>query len=674
MLTVAADDVRAPRHDRRGVQQGVEHAALRPSHEAPARVRRELPHRGVALGPGQARPRQQHQLVHERPGRRGRHARHRRRHLGRRAHRRAPRGDGRARARSPTARRSTTRATDSTRPTCAWWSRPPERFRGSRIGARRQPRRDRRPDHPHGQAHWACAPIAVYSDRRPRRAARAAGRRGGATRSGARRARATSTSIGCSRPPRSAGRASDPSGLRLPVRERRVRRGASRRRAWCSSARRRSSCDAFGAEAHGPRHRAEASASPCSPARAARRRRRSGRRGRRARLPRDDQEHGRRRRHRHAGGAQRRPRSRDGVRRGCGAWPTPPSPRPGSSSNGCVTSARHIEVQVFGDGAGGVRTFGDRDCSLQRRNQKVVEETPAPGLPDGIETLLVDDARPGCAARSTTARRAPSSSSTTPSATSPSFLEVNTRLQVEHPVTEAVFGVDLVEWMLRLAGGDASMIDGPTRRASGHAVEVRVYAEDPARDYRPGAGLLTEVHLPGVAGGSEPFADGVPAVRCDGWIETGTEVTRVVRSAARQAHHPWRRPSRSAGPARRCARRDPHRRHRDQHRPSSHGAAADRRGALLAVRHGDRRPVRGILRRYPAHRRGRAGRVDDDRAGRAGSHRLLACRRTAERSDGRPVVPARQPRARQRRGPRPASSCTARRAPARASTRGDGSA
>jgi len=116
-----------------------------------------------------------------------------------------------------------------------------------------------------------------------------------------------------------------------------------------------------------------------------------------------------------------------------------------------------------------------------------------------------------------------------------SFLEVNTRLQVEHPVTEAVFGIDLVDWMVRLAGGDSTMLAEPRSRA-GHAVEVRIYAEDAARGHRPDAGLLTEVAFPtGAAGageggeGGEGGGDGGPtdddAVRVDAWVETGTEVT-----------------------------------------------------------------------------------------------------------------------------------------------------
>ncbi|MFC1440485.1 5-oxoprolinase/urea amidolyase family protein [Streptacidiphilus sp. N1-10] len=174
-----------------------------------------------------------------------------------------------------------------------------------------------------------------------------------------------------------------------------------------------------------------------------------------------------------------------------------------------VEQARHVEVQVFGDGAGRVVTLGDRDCSLQRRNQKVLEEAPAPDLPDAVRTRLAESAVALCA--SIDYRSAGTVEYVYDAVRQEAaFLEVNTRLQVEHPVTEAVFGVDLVEWMLRLAQGDRDVVRpvGPPR---GHAVEARVYAEDPHRDHRPSAGLLTRVAFP-------------EDVRVDTWVETGTEV------------------------------------------------------------------------------------------------------------------------------------------------------
>jgi len=175
-----------------------------------------------------------------------------------------------------------------------------------------------------------------------------------------------------------------------------------------------------------------------------------------------------------------------------------------------VEDARHVEVQVFGDGRGRVVTFGDRDCSLQRRNQKVLEEAPAPGLPTAVRSRLASAARDLCA--SVGYRSAGTVEFVYDAAREEAyFLEVNTRLQVEHPVTEEIYGVDLVAWMLRLARGESDVVRDPGA-PRGHAVEARVYAEDPSREHRPSAGLLTRVEFPG-------------GVRVDGWVETGTEVT-----------------------------------------------------------------------------------------------------------------------------------------------------
>jgi urea carboxylase len=175
-----------------------------------------------------------------------------------------------------------------------------------------------------------------------------------------------------------------------------------------------------------------------------------------------------------------------------------------------VEHARHVEVQVFGDGTGRVVTLGDRDCTLQRRNQKVIEEAPAPGLPDLVRKQLAEAAVALCS--SVDYRSAGTVEFVYDAARGEAaFLEVNTRLQVEHPVTEARYGVDLVEWMLRLARGERDVVRDPGPPA-GHAVEARVYAEDPARGHRPSAGRLTRVAFP-------------PGCRVDTWIETGTEVT-----------------------------------------------------------------------------------------------------------------------------------------------------
>ncbi|MEU5842390.1 urea carboxylase [Rhodococcus sp. NPDC047139] len=178
-----------------------------------------------------------------------------------------------------------------------------------------------------------------------------------------------------------------------------------------------------------------------------------------------------------------------------------------------IPRARHVEVQVFGDGHGRTISLGTRDCSLQRRNQKVVEEAPAPNLPDHIVEQMLSCSRD--LASSVRYRSAGTVEFVYDVERGEvSFLEMNTRLQVEHPVTEEVTGVDLVEWMLLLARGDESMLDGlpdSGPEITGHAVEARVYAEDPGRDYRPSAGLLTQVEFPA-------------HTRIETWVDTGAEV------------------------------------------------------------------------------------------------------------------------------------------------------
>jgi urea carboxylase len=174
-----------------------------------------------------------------------------------------------------------------------------------------------------------------------------------------------------------------------------------------------------------------------------------------------------------------------------------------------VARARHIEVQIFGDGQGHVVALGERDCSLQRRNQKVVEETPAPNLPAATRAALID-----AAVRLTSAARYRSAGTVEflydAERDDFFFLEVNTRLQVEHGVTEQVTGVDLVEWMVRGAAGHFSFLASPP--PSGHSIQVRLYAEDPAQDYRPSSGRLIEVAFP-------------EGPRVDGWVASGSDVS-----------------------------------------------------------------------------------------------------------------------------------------------------
>ncbi|WP_159704459.1 urea carboxylase [Arthrobacter sp. 18067] len=179
-----------------------------------------------------------------------------------------------------------------------------------------------------------------------------------------------------------------------------------------------------------------------------------------------------------------------------------------------IEHARHVEVQVFGDGEGRVVSLGDRDCSLQRRHQKVLEEAPAPDLPDALREELHRSSRALCA--SVGYRSAGTVEFVyDPIRQEASFLEVNARLQVEHPVTEAITGVDLVEWMLNLAQQEPVLNGVPDNvPVSGHAVEARIYAEDPARNFQPSAGTVTNAQY--------PASD---VVRIDAWVETGSEVS-----------------------------------------------------------------------------------------------------------------------------------------------------
>ncbi len=173
-----------------------------------------------------------------------------------------------------------------------------------------------------------------------------------------------------------------------------------------------------------------------------------------------------------------------------------------------VTQARHIEVQIFGDGRGEVVALGERDCSVQRRNQKVVEETPAPHLSNEQRAQLIESAiRLG---RAVNYRSAGTVEFVFDEERGEFyFLEVNTRLQVEHGVTEQVAGVDLVEWMVRLAAQEMPPLQTP--KLTGASIQVRVYAEDPGKDFRPCAGLLTQADFPQNA-------------RVETWVEAGTDI------------------------------------------------------------------------------------------------------------------------------------------------------
>jgi urea carboxylase len=181
-----------------------------------------------------------------------------------------------------------------------------------------------------------------------------------------------------------------------------------------------------------------------------------------------------------------------------------------------IERARHLEVQIFGDGKGDAIALGVRDCSVQRRNQKVLEETPAPCLPEGMAEALCDAAVK--LAKAVDYRSAGTVEFVYDSASQQFyFLEVNTRLQVEHGVTEQVWGVDLVRWMIELAAGTLAPLHelAASLAPRGHAIQARLYAEDPGRDFKPSPGLLADVAF--------PEADG-SALRIDTWIEAGCEV------------------------------------------------------------------------------------------------------------------------------------------------------
>ena len=178
---------------------------------------------------------------------------------------------------------------------------------------------------------------------------------------------------------------------------------------------------------------------------------------------------------------------------------------------GHLDDARHIEVQIFGDGEGRVAALGERDCSIQRRHQKIVEQSPAPRLSETLRAQLLDAAvRLGRSIRYRSAGTVEFLCDASGSGFH--FLEANARLQVEHPVTEMVTGLDLVECMVRLAAGESLDWDRVEKKGHGTAIEVRIYAEDPARRFRASPGTVTAVQFP-------------EGARVDHWIEAGAEVS-----------------------------------------------------------------------------------------------------------------------------------------------------
>jgi 3-methylcrotonyl-CoA carboxylase alpha subunit len=182
-----------------------------------------------------------------------------------------------------------------------------------------------------------------------------------------------------------------------------------------------------------------------------------------------------------------------------------------------VASPRHIEVQVFADHHGNAIHLGERDCSLQRRHQKVMEESPAPGMTMELRARIGAEAV--AAAKATAYVGAGTvefiaDATTGLKAGSFWFMEMNTRLQVEHPVTEAVTGLDLVEWQFRIAAGEKLPLVQEQIAYKGHAVEARLYAEDPERGFLPSTGRLFDLQFPEIDG-----------LRIDTGVERGNEVT-----------------------------------------------------------------------------------------------------------------------------------------------------
>ena len=180
-----------------------------------------------------------------------------------------------------------------------------------------------------------------------------------------------------------------------------------------------------------------------------------------------------------------------------------------------IVKARHIEIQIFADAHGNAVSLFERDCSLQRRHQKIIEEAPAPGVSHELRHAMGEAAVR--AARAVDYRGAGTVEFIADVANGLDanafyFLEMNTRLQVEHPVTEAITGLDLVEWQLRVAAGEPLPLRQDQLAITGHAFEARIYAEDPERQFLPSTGQLTHLHFPNDA-------------RVDSGVREGDEIT-----------------------------------------------------------------------------------------------------------------------------------------------------
>ena len=195
-----------------------------------------------------------------------------------------------------------------------------------------------------------------------------------------------------------------------------------------------------------------------------------------------------------------------------------------------VDEPRHIEIQVLADGAGNIVHLGERECSIQRRHQKVIEEAPSPFVDAPMRAAMGEQAV--ALARAVNYQSAGTVEFIVDAARNFYFLEMNTRLQVEHPVTELVTGCDLVELMIRIAAGESLPFTQDEVRIAGWAVEARLYAEDPERGFVPSIGRLSRYSVPHDEAG----------IRLDTGVEEGDTISMPLRPYDCQARRLWRGP------------------------------------------------------------------------------------------------------------------------------------
>ncbi|NPA26646.1 MAG: acetyl-CoA carboxylase biotin carboxylase subunit [Chloroflexi bacterium] len=211
-----------------------------------------------------------------------------------------------------------------------------------------------------------------------------------------------------------------------------------------------------------------------------------------------------------------------------------------------IPRARHVEVQILADSHGQILHLYERECSVQRRYQKIIEETPSPFVDEELRQRMTQAARKAAQAVGYV-NAGTVEFIVDPRDRSFYFLEMNTRLQVEHPITEALLGLDLVQWQLRIAAGEKLPWQQPDLQPRGHAIEARVYAEDPATGFLPSTGQLLAVHEPqrpgvrvdsGVRAGLEVTAYYDPLLaKIIAWAETREQALARLRTALRQTSY-----------------------------------------------------------------------------------------------------------------------------------------